>query len=179
MLKKIFIYMVCSITLIPISVSAYDDGFIHSSMSIGGDSIFNNNSSTINTQQPTEIRSYTGAVTERITPASSIVINNSYPTTPYYGVPVTTYRIGPYSTNYRGYYPGSISSSYSNVGVSNRGNFAFNYTGHAYNYGSTSRSPIYVNNPVYNPPPPPIPPQNNGMPPSQPGAFNAGFHYNW
>ena len=85
MLKKIFIYMVCSITLIPISVSAYDDGFIHSNMSIGDDSPLNNNihNSTLNPQQPTEIRSYTGAVTERVTPSPSIVINNSYPATPY------------------------------------------------------------------------------------------------
>ena len=182
-----FISVLFSVIFMHLSVNAYDNSFTQSSLNIGGDNIYSTSptsSNNDNDESPAikEVRSYTGSVTSTYATQPSIVINNNYPAPyPYYygGNYVTTYRIGPYYPYT--YYPHNTTNIGFSAGVRTNGggNFAYNYSGHGYNYGVTSSSPIYTPNAIYAHRPPMIPPHNNINPPPKPGSTTAGFNYIW
>ena len=152
--------------------------FYTQSMNMGGGLIqpINQQQSSSSSQTPTYSgqTSYTGAI---ITPSTPTNTTTYYPVSAYpsYGnTYITTYSPLPYY-NYRPFYPNrlynnNISGSYTTTGSS----FAYDYTGHSFDFGISSGRPIYINRPYNNirptpPPPPPQQPARNGQP-------NGGHH---
>ncbi len=133
------------------------------------------------TQTPTITgsTSYTGAIITPSTPTNTTtyypVYTSTYPTNNY----ITTFSPLPYF-NYNPLYPNrpiynGISGSYTTTGAS----FAYDYTGHGFDFGVSSGRPIYINRPYNNihpapqPPPPPPPPPHK---PSRDGNHHEHSH---